>query len=177
MTTSQGSIHSVTISHSYCGSHDKNSIAPTKNLPQEVIDRPLCELPTALLHLSAVSDINDASTNTGQPVPAEELQKLGVQLSQVGTGLQALEQAKSEAQQSVYPNADGVKLDAESSSEDQFEVNLSILPMRRWLTKSTGFPWKLVETVATQSTVLTHQLPFLWHSYSEDIFLDIKQIR
>ncbi|KAK1216623.1 1,2-dihydroxy-3-keto-5-methylthiopentene dioxygenase [Marasmius sp. AFHP31] len=101
--------------------------------------------------------INDASINTGQPVPPEELQRLGVQLSQVGIGLQALEQAKSEAQRSGYPNVDGIKFDAESLSEDQFKAFQ-----------------KLVETVTTQNTVLIHQLQFLWHSYSEDIFFDIQ---
>ena len=70
-----------------------------------------------------VDGVNDVSTNTGDPVPSEELQKLGIKLSQVGTGPQGLAQAKANAQQSGDPIFDEINLDLPLLNEDQFKVS------------------------------------------------------
>ena len=57
-----------------------------------------------------VEGVNDLSTNTGQPVPIEDLQKLGLQLSQGGIRPQGLARAKTNAQHSGSLNADEIRI-------------------------------------------------------------------
>ncbi|KAG7093445.1 hypothetical protein E1B28_007123 [Marasmius oreades] len=104
-----------------------------------------------------VEGVNDVSTNTGQPVLAEDLQKLGLQLSHVGIGSQGLARAKIIAQQSGSLTPDGIKLDGGSMGEDRCKAFL-----------------ELVEAAVSQRVVLTNHVQFLVESASENLYLDIQ---
>ncbi|KAL0570114.1 hypothetical protein V5O48_011852 [Marasmius crinis-equi] len=68
-----------------------------------------------------VDGANDFSTNSGHPVSTEELARLQLQFMHLGTDSQAVSKAKSKAQQSDYPNADGVEFDGSTLDEDHFK--------------------------------------------------------